>query len=171
MLDKNYTVETRIHPDLPNYLIYEDGRIYSFHSKKFLKPSLNKYGYHKVVLFKNNIRHYLTVHRVVGITFISNPENKEQINHKDGNKINNHKDNLEWMTNNENLEHALKTGLKKIFPKGSEIYNAKFSNDEVKFIRRLWSLNMSQKEIGDLIGFSHKLIHKIVNNKSYTNVK
>ena len=51
------------------------------------------------------------VHRIVAKAFIPNPDNKETVNHKDGNKQNNHVDNLEWHTYTENMMHAHKTGL------------------------------------------------------------
>lgn len=53
------------------------------------------------------------LHRLVAFTFIPNPENKEQVNHIDGNKLNNSVDNLEWVTNQENQIHKIKTGLYK----------------------------------------------------------
>ena len=51
------------------------------------------------------------LHRIVAQTFIENPENKEQVNHIDGNKTNNAVSNLEWVTNQENQIHKFKTGL------------------------------------------------------------
>lgn len=68
-------------------------------------------GYLKIRLSKDNkMKNYL-VHRLVAETFIPNPENKSQVNHKDGNKLNNNVDNLEWTTRSENVNHAWLNGL------------------------------------------------------------
>lgn len=68
-------------------------------------------GYAYVCLTKDGITKHFRVHRLVAQTFIPNPENKEQVNHKDGNKLNNNVNNLEWCTNQENCIHAWKNNL------------------------------------------------------------
>lgn len=80
---------------------------------KLLHQSPNNLGYHKVELYKDGKSKMFYVHRLVAISFIPNPDNKPQINHKDGNKDNNTVDNLEWVTSKENLHHAVETGLRR----------------------------------------------------------
>lgn len=82
------------------------------YKERILKLMKNKYGYLIVDLKKDGRRKASTVHRLVAVAFISNPENKPCINHIDGNKQNNSIQNLEWCTYHENLIHAFATGLK-----------------------------------------------------------
>lgn len=64
------------------------------------------HGYLCVSLYKDGKQRMLLVHRLVALAFIPNPENKEQVNHKDLDKTNNTVGNLEWVTRDENLKHA-----------------------------------------------------------------
>lgn len=94
------------------YLVYEDGRVYSKKSSKFLSQVLDgKKNYLKVAISIDGKMKYPNVHRLVAQAFISNPDNKPQVNHIDCNKTNNHVSNLEWVTNKENYAHAKKHGL------------------------------------------------------------
>lgn len=68
-------------------------------------------GYLGVVLCKNGKTKLIAVHRLVAMHFIPNPENKPQVNHKNGVKNDNAAENLEWVTQSENMKHAVKTGL------------------------------------------------------------
>lgn len=79
--------------------------------EKIMKFSITK-GYYTVKLCKDNKYSCKRVNRLVAETFIENKENKLEVNHKDGNKLNNRVDNLEWCTRSENELHAYKTGLK-----------------------------------------------------------
>lgn len=82
-------------------------------SEKILKLGKHRAGYFRVNLYKNGKMKQYLVHRLVALAFIPNPENKEQVNHIDGNKQNNVIENLEWCTHSENIQHAYRTGLAK----------------------------------------------------------
>ena len=83
------------------------------HRKEFLlKGFINKKGYKQVTLYDDNGKpKTLRVHKLVAITFIENENNLPQINHIDGNKLNNEVSNLEWISNYDNMQHAIKNGL------------------------------------------------------------
>lgn len=81
-------------------------------AEKILVPLKTKKGYYQIHLHKNGVCKTSKIHRLVAEAFIPNPLNKSQVNHIDGNKINNNVENLEWATQEENMQHAYKTGLK-----------------------------------------------------------
>lgn len=107
------------------YKVSSFGKIYSLPRKDyrgdqlvtkggyFLKPSEDEDGYLKVILVNTDRKWSVFLHRVVALTFVDNPcpDVYDCINHIDGNKQNNHADNLEWCTNQMNVDHAIRTGL------------------------------------------------------------
>lgn len=95
------------------YFITKTGSIISYcYGKRIeLKPYINSSGYLMVSL-SNRKKH--CIHKLLAAHFIPNPENKKQVNHKDGNKLNNQLNNLEWATPSENMKHAYKSGLIKL---------------------------------------------------------
>lgn len=72
----------------------------------------NQKHYAHVLLTKGCKHKTASVHRIVAQAWLLNPEHKEQVNHIDGNKLNNRIENLEWATASENMRHAIRTGLK-----------------------------------------------------------
>lgn len=108
---------------------------------RFLNGQLNHNGYLRVELIKNHKPHFLRVHRLVAQAFIPNPMNKPQINHKDGNKTNNCVDNLEWVTNQENCEHAQKNGLTNYNEKPVALI------DKGKIIKRFDSISAAARQM------------------------
>ena len=104
------------------------------------------------------------VHRLVAKSFIPNPENKPQVNHKDDNKFNNSVNNLEWVTASENIIHSYRTHIRsKKYSKDNHM--TKLSNEEVKEIRERYSIeNISQRKLGEEYGVSQTHIGRIINN-------
>lgn len=90
----------------PDYLVYEDGRIWSNKTNKFLKPAYTRAGYASVELFGYNGRKRFLIHRLVANVYIPNPNHYPQINHKDENPKNNHVNNLEWCTARYNMNYG-----------------------------------------------------------------
>lgn len=70
-------------------------------------------GYYAVNLSNKDRGKWKRLHIIVATAFLKNPENKKEINHKNGNKLDNRVENLEWVTHKENCLHAWKTGLHK----------------------------------------------------------
>ena len=93
------------------YTISINGDVYSIRSNKFLKPRLSLDGYERVCLCNGSIKREYRVHRLVAETFIDNPNNLPQVNHIDGNKLNNYLSNLEWCTPEYNIQHGKEKGL------------------------------------------------------------
>lgn len=95
---------------LPRTIQKSDGRTQPVF-EKILTPSTDKDGYKITTLFKGKKRKMLKVHRVVAEAFITNLENKPQVNHINGIKDDNRIENLEWSTISENRQHAYDNGL------------------------------------------------------------
>ena len=99
----------------------------------------------------------------VAKAFIPNPNNLPEVNHKDGNKMNNSAENLEWVTRSENQKYAANLNLQ---PKNLSTYAGKFSDEQREEIKKLWNNGeYSKREIAKKYNVSHTCICDILNNK------
>lgn len=125
-------------------------------------------GYICVSLIKNGKTKFTGLHRLVANAFIPNPENKPQVNHKDGNKHNNSIDNLEWATIVENIQHAFDTGLNQA-KKGEKSHLSKLTEKEVLEIRALGK-SVSAIELGLKYGVNNQAIYKILSRQRWKHI-
>lgn len=109
-----------------NYDVAENGVVTNKHGKQMKQWNNKMFKYMAVTLSQNNKPFVKYVHRLVAEIYIPNPDNKAQVNHKDGNKLNNHVSNLEWVTVSENIQHMYDTGLKTYKPLH---YKGKFGSE------------------------------------------
>ena len=93
------------------YQISSIGLVRNKETGCLLKSQEDGKGYLRTTLSKNNKQVTIKNHRAIAIAFIDNPKKLPQVNHIDGDKKNNAVDNLEWITNYENMQHAIKHGL------------------------------------------------------------
>lgn len=132
---------------------------------KILSPS-NSDGYLKTMLQSDSGKYKTwNVHKFISITFYGDSKGKE-VNHIDGNKLNNSVVNLEYCTRSENIKHAVRKGLQPIMH-GSKNGNSKLTESQVRAIRkakqvngRFWGRNKIAKELG----MNPKHLQRIVND-------
>lgn len=95
------------------YLVFDNGIILHYIPKYNLYKIIKQYncrGYKRIsVRDETGKSHQIAVHRLVALLFIPNPQQKEEVNHKDRNKSNNCVENLEWVTKSENELHKWRT--------------------------------------------------------------
>ncbi len=141
----------------PSYAVREDGLVINIERVTIVKPFLTPKGYLRIALKdEEGVEHKLSVHRLVAEVFIvGKSEKKSQVNHLNGNKLDNHFTNLEWCTAKENSEHAWSLGL--AFP------NRKKLTEEQLYL--ICNLNLPINNIAEIVGESPSLVcyHRKVN--------
>lgn len=173
-----------------NYEVSNLGRVRNIKTNKFLIQK-NDRDYRSVALtYKPGFRKSFRVHRLVALSFIDNPENKPQINHRDGIKSNNNVDNLEWSTASENMLHAYSIGLMKkpighmkgkkhseetkekirMQLIGEKNPNSKLKSKDAIEIRRLYKNGYKRKQLEILYNVGQSCIYRITKNLTYKGV-
>ena len=175
-------METEIWKKVPNYSTYEVssfGRIKTFNWKNhgteaIMKPALDGGGYLRTMLKRDDGKtHTIKVHRIVGSTFILNPEDKPEINHKNGIRSDNRLSNLEWVTHAENIKDSFISGRSN--NEGVKNPCSKLTDDQVRDIRANYVHGRrSQHDAGETktqialrYNVSVGVIKKIIQNKSW----
>jgi hypothetical protein len=140
---------------------------------KYLKPTLTNKGYLKVMLNIHSKKYQFSVHRIVAEHFVPNPYDKPQVNHRDTNKLNNYEWNLEWVTNAENMEHAIQNDLiKTTF--GEQRSNAKLTENDVRYIKTHYEKGrgkMNSNYFAKRYGVHKTTIQQIINGKKWKHIQ
>lgn len=148
---------TKFHAsDFPNYTISEDGEIRNSKGK-IIKGEISNTGYRRVSLSNNDVKHKkMSVHRLVAETYIPNPHNYPEVNHKNENKLDNRVSNLEWCSTLDNLNHS------RVIEKASV---AKFRKVKCVTTGKIYN---SIKEASDELGLYHSNIVACCNGRRAT---
>lgn len=156
---------------LDRFVVYSGGEL-KLHKSKNIKQNPNQQGYLTMTLSKNNCKKSFRVNRLVAETFIPNPLNLPQVNHKDENKLNNNVENLEWCTAKYNCNYGnrgIKISSKIDYKKIAEINKLKQSKKVFQYdlnnnLLKVWkSVSDCTKE-----GFSSSGISQCCHNKLNT---
>ena len=137
--------------------------------EKILNPKSKNREYKIVALRKNNKYHHVSIHRLVAMAFIPNCDNLPQVNHINGNKHDNYSWNLEWVSQHDNITHAINTGLTQ--RNGEKNGNAKLKEQQVREIRKTYAMgNVTQEALGKKFNVPASRISYIVNRKSWKSI-
>lgn len=133
------------------YSVTEDGKIFATAKynwkERFLKPWLIGHGYEVVSLYKNGKQRKFLIHRLVAQAYIPNPKGLREVNHKNGNRLDNRVENLEWVSSKENKSHAWKVGL--YSHRGEKHWNSVIQDSEVIEMRKLFKEGKSTRQIAE----------------------
>jgi hypothetical protein len=149
---------------LDRRLPHNKHKTYMIRKGKLLTPYVNQSGYYIIRLCESG-QIFRTIHSLVALTFIPNPENKPQVNHINGDKKDNRVENLEWVTNGENMKHAYRIGLK--CNKGIKNPGNKLSENDILEIR---NSNEKQDVIANRFNIKQCHVSSIKNKKTWRHI-
>jgi len=141
--------------------------------EKLLTLNISNKGYAKVKLYNTNknIKKTIFVHKLVGVCFLDNLNQYKEINHIDGDKLNNKMDNLEWCSRSHNVKETYRLNLKKEETyKGEGNATSKLKEQDVLLIRKLHKQGMSNKELAIKFNVVSGTIGFIVNNQTWKHI-
>lgn len=153
------------------YLISEDGKVYNSERKRFLTQVISNRGYARLILRINKVKVDFRIHRLVAEVYLENPNNYEQVNHKDGNKLNNHVSNLEWCSMSHNIRHAIDTGLMRT-PQGIVHGMSKLKESDIAEIKRLYDTKeFTYAKLADKFNVTTSTIYKVMHNITWKHLE
>lgn len=148
------------------YCACSTGRIYSLRSGSYLVPVLQANGYCYVTLSQDGKRNNHSVHRLIAMAYMETTPERNIVNHIDGNKQNNKLSNLEWVTQQENIHHALATGLMR----GTRNPDRSLDDETVHIICKFIQDSWRNKDIADALSIHHQIVAQIRFGQTYQEI-
>lgn len=159
------------------YKASKEGKIFScpkdkgrWKKSRFLKPWLIGNGYEMVMLYKNGKAKKFLVHRLIAQTFIPNKNNQPEVDHKNGNRLDNRSCNLEWVSSHKNKLRAWDLHLYDNLV-GSKHHLSKLNESDIAQIREMVNVQgITQKKISEQFNVSPMTISLIISRKTWKHV-
>lgn len=156
---------------LDKYYVSNTGLIKNNTTGRILQSRLDKKGYLRCSISVNGKIQTVYPHRLVGLLFVEGYKQGLTIDHIDGNKINNRASNLEWVTNNENTQRAIKNGLRNTANEHNP--NAKLTKNDVIWIREHYTKkdkDYGTKAIAQKYNIGETTVREIISGKKWKNI-
>jgi len=150
------------------YDISRFGQPYGIKTDTFLKSVAGSSGYLQVTLCKGGEPHHKLIHQLVAEAFLRPCVEGEEVNHKNGNKLDNCAENLEISTRSKNMLHAYRYGLMSCI--GENHPSARFKNKDIPVIRQRQNDGETLQAIASDYGVSRKCIWDIVNRETWSHI-
>jgi hypothetical protein len=154
-----------------NYIIYNNGDVFSLKANRFLKHRFLNSGYQYVDLYddnKNKKPKRFLVHRLVAILFVDGFKNGLEVNHKDKNKKNSNYTNLEWVTRSQNANHKYLTYQ---YPVGSNHCKSKLNEETVLKIKKLFLQGEKIINVSKMLNIKYSTLSEIKHQRTWGHVK
>lgn len=160
------------------YAVTEDGRIWSYKTNRYMTTRSRKGDGYVVVDLRNSEQQKATlyVHHLVANAYCNRVDSKLEVNHIDGDKLNNNANNLELVTRSENIQHSYDIGIRKVHENTIKAIKATCKKRRivpeqvVRQIRSLYASDYSLTEIARMVGYSLGSVSKIAYGQTYKEV-
>ena len=144
------------------YYIDENGQLYTEYGSKPMSNNAIQNGYIVNSYFgEHGYRKDMKRHFVVATIFLQRKEGQNQVNHKDGNKLNNRVENLEWCTSKENIDHAWNNNLAKARKGSKNNFSILNEKQVLEIAELLQNKNMTGRAIAKKYNVSPQTISAI----------
>ena len=160
-----------------NYFVNSDGSVYCYYptsrKNRFYKKKqqISNTGYLRVGMTINGKQSMKSVHRLVAELYLENPNKLPQVNHKDGDRLNNTIENLEWVTASQNTKHSFDVLMRKgKGAKGEKSGKSKLKYSDVEYIRKNYipyNKEFSMMALSKKFGVADSTIHYVIHNKTW----